>query len=111
MNPLHSVIQFAFGCRHRHVSRVFTINKRTYKVCLDCGRELCYRMLTSRMHSSSPTSAPAQKKGQSRSRCMRSNNVLAVLQQFTVQNCSDRFGNTEYRVEAVAGRAWRSLGT
>ena len=62
MNPLHSVIQFAFGCRHRHVSRVFTINKRTYKVCLDCGRELCYRMLTSRMHSSSLTSAPGQKR-------------------------------------------------
>jgi hypothetical protein len=39
MNPLHWVIQFAFGCHHRHVSRVFTIKKRTYKVCLDCGRE------------------------------------------------------------------------
>jgi hypothetical protein len=39
MNPLHWVIQFAFGCHHRHVSRVFTINERTYKVCLDCGRE------------------------------------------------------------------------
>jgi hypothetical protein len=43
MNPLHwviqFVIQFAFGCHHRHVSRVFTINQRTYKVCLDCGRE------------------------------------------------------------------------
>jgi hypothetical protein len=39
MNPLHWMIQFAFGCHHRHVSRVFTISKRTYKVCLDCGRE------------------------------------------------------------------------
>jgi hypothetical protein len=39
MKPLHWVIQFAFGCHHRHVSRVFTINKRTYKVCLDCGHE------------------------------------------------------------------------
>jgi hypothetical protein len=39
MNPLHWMIRFAFGCHHRHVSRVFTINKRTYKVCLDCGRE------------------------------------------------------------------------
>lgn len=39
MNPLHWMIQFAFGCHHSHVSRVFTIKKRTYKVCLDCGRE------------------------------------------------------------------------
>ena len=39
MNPLHWMIEFAFGCHHRHVSRVFTIKKRTYKVCLDCGHE------------------------------------------------------------------------
>jgi len=39
MNPIHWMIQFAFGCHHRHVSRVFTIKKRTYKVCLDCGHE------------------------------------------------------------------------
>jgi hypothetical protein len=29
MNPLDWMIQFALGCHHRHVSRVFTINKRT----------------------------------------------------------------------------------
>ena len=39
MNPLHWMIQFAFGCHHRHLSRVFTIHNRTYKVCLDCGHE------------------------------------------------------------------------
>jgi len=39
MNALHWMIQFAFGCHHRHVSRVFTLKTRTYKVCLDCGRE------------------------------------------------------------------------
>lgn len=39
MNTLHWMIQFAFGCHHRHLSRVFTIDKRTYKVCLDCGHE------------------------------------------------------------------------
>ncbi len=32
------VFQFVFGYRHRHLSRVFTIKPRTYKVCFDCGR-------------------------------------------------------------------------
>jgi RNA polymerase-binding transcription factor DksA len=39
MNPLARVFQFVFGCRHRHLSRVFTIKERTYKVCFDCGEE------------------------------------------------------------------------
>ncbi len=38
MNLL-GVFQFIFGCRHRHLSRVFTIKLRTYRVCFDCGRE------------------------------------------------------------------------
>jgi len=33
------VFQSIFGCRHRHLSRVFTIKRRTYRVCFDCGRE------------------------------------------------------------------------
>ena len=33
------IFQFLFGCRHHHMSRVFTIKRRTYKVCFDCGRE------------------------------------------------------------------------
>jgi hypothetical protein len=36
---LSAVFQFVFGCRHRHLSRVFTIKHRTYKICFDCGRE------------------------------------------------------------------------
>jgi hypothetical protein len=36
---LPAVLQFIFGCRHRHLSRVFTIKRRTYRVCFDCGRE------------------------------------------------------------------------
>jgi hypothetical protein len=39
MNPLRWMIQFVIGCRHRHLSRVFTIKNRTYRVCFDCGRE------------------------------------------------------------------------
>ena len=39
MKTLMEVFQSIFGCRHRHLSRVFTIKRRTYKVCFDCGRE------------------------------------------------------------------------
>lgn len=39
MKLLRGFIQFIFGCRHRHMSRVFTIKHRTYRVCFDCGRE------------------------------------------------------------------------
>jgi hypothetical protein len=43
MNPLRWIFQFVFGCRHRHLSRVFTIKGRTYKVCFDCGEEFDLR--------------------------------------------------------------------
>ncbi len=39
MNPLRWMFQLAFCCHHEHLSRVFTIKKQTYKVCLDCGEE------------------------------------------------------------------------
>jgi hypothetical protein len=34
-----AVFRFLFGCRHRHLSRIFTIKHRSYRVCFDCGRE------------------------------------------------------------------------
>jgi len=39
MKPLRWILQFAIGCRHRHLSRVFTIKRRTYRVCFDCAKE------------------------------------------------------------------------
>ncbi len=39
MNRLLGIFQFIFRCRHKHMSRVFTIKDRTYRVCFDCGRE------------------------------------------------------------------------
>ena len=39
---LHWVFQFVFGCHHGELSRVFTIKKRTYQVCFECGREIDY---------------------------------------------------------------------
>jgi hypothetical protein len=35
------ILSFLFGCTHK-LSRVFTIRRRTYQVCLDCGREFDY---------------------------------------------------------------------
>jgi hypothetical protein len=31
-----------FGCRHRELSRAFTSQGETYKVCLKCGAHLPY---------------------------------------------------------------------
>jgi hypothetical protein len=42
MKPLFWILRSAFGCHHSQMSRVFTINKRTYQVCLKCGRECEY---------------------------------------------------------------------
>jgi len=33
------ILRLAFGCRHRQMSRVFTIKQRTYKVRSQCERE------------------------------------------------------------------------
>jgi len=42
MRLLARVLEFAFECQHRQLSRVFTIQKRTYQVCFECGKELEY---------------------------------------------------------------------
>jgi hypothetical protein len=35
---------FAFGCHHRNLSRVFTIEGRTYRVCCSCGVNFKYSL-------------------------------------------------------------------
>lgn len=35
-----------FGCRHRELSRAFTNEGQTYKVCLKCGMRLPYSLET-----------------------------------------------------------------
>jgi hypothetical protein len=42
MELLFWTFQFAFGCHHGQLSRVFTIKQRTYQVCFKCGREFEY---------------------------------------------------------------------
>jgi uncharacterized membrane protein len=44
--PLANALEFAFGCHHRKLSRVFTIAGRSYKVCCDCGATFDYSLQT-----------------------------------------------------------------
>lgn len=44
INPLAKALNYAFGCRHTHLSRVFTIESQSYKVCSDCGAHLDYSL-------------------------------------------------------------------
>jgi hypothetical protein len=32
------------ACRHGNQSRPFTLSKQTYKVCLECGKEIGYSL-------------------------------------------------------------------
>jgi hypothetical protein len=43
---LYRASDFLFGCPHRSLSRPFTINGRTYEVCLDCGARFTYSLET-----------------------------------------------------------------
>jgi hypothetical protein len=45
-HPLASVLELAFGCHHSNVSRVFTINGHSYRVCCDCGATFEYSLRT-----------------------------------------------------------------
>jgi hypothetical protein len=49
MKKLASTLYFFFGCHHRHLSRVFTIERRTYRVCCDCGAKFEYSLESMRM--------------------------------------------------------------
>ena len=36
--------EFLFGCQRSSLSRVFTIGRRTYRVCCECGTESDYSL-------------------------------------------------------------------
>jgi hypothetical protein len=55
MKLLLWIYQLAFGCHHRQLSRVFTIRKRSYQVCFECGREFEYSLVL--MNSQRPNVA------------------------------------------------------
>ena len=50
MKLFRAILNFFYGiflgCRHYHLSRVFTLQEETYKVCLDCGTHIPYSPLT-----------------------------------------------------------------
>lgn len=41
-----AVFDFLFGCHHSNLSRVFTIDRRSYRVCCDCGAQFAYSLET-----------------------------------------------------------------
>jgi hypothetical protein len=43
---LLAFLEFIFGCHHAHLSRVFTLQGETYRVCCDCGAEFAYSLET-----------------------------------------------------------------
>ena len=36
------------GCSHSHLTRIFTVEQETYRVCLDCGKHIPYSPVTMR---------------------------------------------------------------
>ena len=47
-----TLLNFLFGCHHSNLSRVFTIRRRTYRVCCDCGAEFDYSIETMKINRS-----------------------------------------------------------
>jgi hypothetical protein len=41
-NLLGFFYDLVFGCRHWSQTRPFTLEQQTYKVCLDCGKQIYY---------------------------------------------------------------------
>ena len=46
MAILLAILDFLFGCHHVHLSRVFTLQGETYRVCCDCGAKSAYSLET-----------------------------------------------------------------
>src|SRR5579885_2992971 len=41
-----AILDFFLGCHHDRLSRVFTLQGETYKVCFDCGAKFAYSLHT-----------------------------------------------------------------
>jgi hypothetical protein len=45
-HPFANALEFAFACHHTKLSRVFTLEGHTHKVCCDCGATFRYSLET-----------------------------------------------------------------
>jgi len=54
---IRAVADYIFGCHHKALSRVFTIGRKTYQVCCDCGAEFEYSLKTM-SHRRTPAPGP-----------------------------------------------------
>jgi hypothetical protein len=50
--------QFVLGCHHSQMSRVFTIKKRTYQVCCECGEEFEFSWALMHRQASNNANSP-----------------------------------------------------
>lgn len=52
MSVLRGIFRFFYeillGCSHSHLTRIFTLQDETYRVCLDCGLHIPYSPVTMR---------------------------------------------------------------
>jgi hypothetical protein len=46
MAILLAILDFLFRCHHVHLSRVFTLQGETYRVCCECGAKFAYSLET-----------------------------------------------------------------
>ena len=58
MEILLAILDLVFGCHHLHLSRVFTLQGETYRVCCDCGSKFAYSLETMAVERQLPL-APA----------------------------------------------------
>jgi hypothetical protein len=49
-----AILEFLLGCRHVHLTRVFTLQGKTYRVCCDCGAKFGYSFKTMSMERRLP---------------------------------------------------------
>lgn len=45
MEHIVAALDFLFGCHHQNLSRVFTLDGQTYRVCCDCGARFEYSLM------------------------------------------------------------------
>lgn len=49
MERILRVLDLVFGCHHSNLSMVFTIDRKSYRVCCDCGAKFQYSLVTMSM--------------------------------------------------------------